>query len=96
VENALLGHQDVAEAAVVGVADAAGLLKTVAFVVLREASPSVEQITAELQDFVRRRLASYKCPRQVCVVAELPKTATGKIQRFILREQFRMEHSEPA
>ena len=96
VENALLGHQDVAEAAVVGVADATGLLKTVAFVVLREASPSVEQVTAELQEFLRKRLAAYKCPRQVRVVAELPKTATGKIQRFRLREQFRMERPESA
>ena len=94
VENALLGHQDVAEAAVVGISDAAGLLKTVAFVVLREGNYSTEQITEEIQEFVRKRLASYKCPRQVRVVAELPKTATGKIQRFLLREQFRQERSE--
>ncbi|MGH9704385.1 MAG: benzoate-CoA ligase family protein [Candidatus Acidiferrales bacterium] len=96
VENALLGHQDVSEAAVVGVSDAAGLLKTVAFVVLREGNYSSERITGEIQEFVRKRLAPYKCPRQVRIVAELPKTATGKIQRFLLRDKFRKERSESA
>ncbi len=96
VENALLGHPQVAEAAVVGVADASGLSKTVAFVVLREGSHATGEIAAEIQEFVRKRLPSYKCPRQVRVVAELPKTATGKIQRFLLREQFRKERSESA
>src|SRR5207249_4403685 len=70
-----------AECAVVGPADADGLLKVCAYVVLRGATPP-----AELDDLCAERLARHKRPRWIEPVAELPKTATGKIQRFRLRE----------
>jgi benzoate-CoA ligase len=84
VEATLVQHAAVLEAAVIGVADADGLTKTKAFVVLREGARATE---AELKDFVKDRLAPYKYPRQIEFVPELPKTATGKIQRFKLRER---------
>jgi benzoate-CoA ligase family protein len=87
VENALLGHEDVAEAAVVGLTDGSGLICPVAYVVLKpscEDSPSAE---TSIGNFLRSRLPSYKCPRVIHFVNELPKTATGKIQRYRLREQ---------
>ncbi len=82
VEGALLQHEAVLEAAVVGAPDADGLIKPKAFVVLREGGRAG---AAELQDFVRDRLAPFKYPRWVEFLDELPKTATGKIQRFKLR-----------
>lgn len=84
VEAALLSHAAVAEAAVVGALDDAGLIKPRAFVVLHEAEPSPE-LGLELQDWVKGHLAPYKYPRTVEFVTELPKTATGKIQRYRLR-----------
>jgi benzoate-CoA ligase len=86
VENALLGHQQVAEAAVVGVPDAIGLMRPVAYVVLRAGSEASPQTARQIQEFVRTQLVSYKCPREIHFLNELPKTATGKIQRFRLRE----------
>lgn len=89
VENALLGHPRVAEAAVVGCTDALGLTYPVAWVVVRgEGEPSPEArdgLAEEIRQHVRARLVSYKVPREVRFVAELPKTVTGKIQRFKLR-----------
>jgi benzoate-CoA ligase len=83
VEATLVEHPAVLEAAIIGIVDANGLTKTKAFVVLK----SPEQATAgELQAFVKGRMAPHKYPREVEFVAELPKTATGKIQRFRLRE----------
>ena len=84
VESALVTHPAVLEAAVIGVADADGLTKTKAFVVLKSGALASE---ADLKAFVKDRLAPYKHPRQIEFVAELPKTATGKIQRFKLRER---------
>lgn len=83
VEAALITHAAVLESAVVGLPDADGLIKSKAFVVLR---PGVEVTAEELQAFVKSRLAPYKYPRQVEFVAELPKTATGKVMRFRLRD----------
>ncbi len=86
VESALAEHPAVVEAGVVGAEDQDALVKPLAFVVLargRRASPTLE---AELQGFVKARLAPYKYPRWIVFVDELPKTATGKIQRFKLRE----------
>ena len=77
-------HPAVLEAAVIGVADAEGLTKTKAFVVLKAGADTNE---AELKAFVKDRLAPYKYPRQIVFIDELPKTATGKIQRFRLRER---------
>ncbi|HEY4180074.1 MAG TPA: benzoate-CoA ligase family protein [Kofleriaceae bacterium] len=82
VESALASHEAVLECAVVGHDDADGLTKPRAFVVLK-AEMTVE--VHELQAFVKAKLAPYKYPRWIEFVAELPKTATGKIQRFKLR-----------
>jgi benzoate-CoA ligase len=84
VESTLAQHAAVLEAAVIGTEDADGLVKSKAFVVLK-AGASVDE--AELKAFVKDRLAPYKYPRFIEFVSELPKTATGKIQRFKLREQ---------
>ncbi|WP_082399104.1 MULTISPECIES: benzoate-CoA ligase family protein [unclassified Pseudonocardia] len=85
VETRLLEHPGLAEAVVVGVPDADGLDKPVAFVVPRDAAaaPSSDELVA----FCRDGLASFKRPRVVVAVTELPKTPTGKIQRYRLREQ---------
>jgi benzoate-CoA ligase len=84
VEATLVQHPAVLEAAVIGVPDAEGLTKTKAFVVLKDGSRTTD---AELKAFVKDRLAPYKYPRAIEFLAELPKTATGKIQRFRLRER---------
>ncbi|SDD04105.1 benzoate-CoA ligase [Cupriavidus sp. YR651] len=87
VEAALAQHPAVLEAAVIGVADADELVKPKAFVVLRPGQQWHDGMAAELQAFVKSRLAPYKYPRQIECVEELPKTATGKIQRFRLRQR---------
>ena len=84
VEATLVQHPSVLEAAVIGAPDADGLIKSKAFVVLKDGASADE---AELKGFVKDRLAPYKYPRSIAFIAELPKTATGKIQRFRLREQ---------
>ena len=86
VENALVAHGDVLECGVVGREDHDGLTKPVAFVVLRAEATASAELARELQQFVRDRLAEYKRPRWVEFLPELPKTPTGKIQRFRLRE----------
>ena len=85
VENALVAHTAVAECAVVGREDHDGLVKPIAFVVVRDGFVASPELAQDLQQFVRERLAEYKRPRWVEFVVELPKTATGKIQRFKLR-----------
>ena len=86
VEATLVQHPAVLEAAVIGVPDGEGLTKTKAFVVLKSGA----SVTAEeLKTFVKDKLAPYKYPRQIEFVNDLPKTATGKIQRFKLRERER-------
>ena len=84
VEATLVQHPAVLEAAVIGVNDADGLTKTKAYVVLKNGAAATE---AELKAFVKDKLAPYKYPRQIEFVQDLPKTATGKIQRFKLREK---------
>ena len=84
VEGTLLQHPAVLESAVIGIPDVQGLVKTKAFVILKEGQSISEQ---DLQDFVKDRLAPFKYPRMIEFVKELPKTATGKIQRFRLRDQ---------
>jgi benzoate-CoA ligase len=82
VEATLIQHAAVLEAAVIGILDADGLTKTKAFVVLKAGATATE---AELKTFVKDRLAPYKYPRTIEFITELPKTTTGKIQRFKLR-----------
>jgi benzoate-CoA ligase len=84
VEATLMMHPAVLECAVIGVEDAEGLLKTKAFVVLKSGEHVDE---TELKAFVKDHLAPYKYPRFIEFVPELPKTATGKIQRFRLRQR---------
>jgi len=89
VEGALLRHPSVAEAAVIGVTDSDGLSKPKAFVVLKPGHEAGPQLVAVLQDHSKTLLAPdyYKYPRWVEFVGELPKTATGKIQRYKLRTE---------
>ncbi len=89
VEATLVQHPAVLEAAVIGVIDAEGLTKTKAFVVCKNGAAVTEDA---LKQFVKDRLAPYKYPRQIEFVDDLPKTATGKIQRFKLRERERGQH----
>ncbi len=87
VEAAIITHPAVLEAAVVGWEDEERLVKPKAFVVLREPETGSGALASEIQEHVRQRLAHYKYPRQIEFIAELPKTATGKIQRFRLRQR---------
>jgi benzoate-CoA ligase len=85
VESALITHDAVLEAAVVGHPDEAELIKPKAFVVLKEGYSADVELAGRLKDHVKERLAPFKYPRWIEFVDELPKTATGKIQRFKLR-----------
>src|SRR5258706_9731571 len=85
VEAALVRHPAVLEAAVVGHEDADGLVKPKAFVVLKDEALASASLSADLQAFVKDKIAPYKYPRWIEFLPELPKTATGKIQRFKLR-----------
>ena len=92
VEGALLEHPRVLECAVVGAPDAERGTIVKAYVVLRDAgdgaaSANGAALVAELQDFVKARIAPYKYPRAIEFVAELPRTQTGKLQRFKLRTE---------
>jgi 4-hydroxybenzoate-CoA ligase len=85
VENALAAHDAVQECGVIGREDHDTLVKPMAYVVLRAEVEGTPALATELQQFVRATLADYKRPRWVEFVPELPRTATGKLQRFKLR-----------
>ena len=85
IESALAAHKAVREVAVVGHADEAGLIKPKAFVVLCDPGAASAELSAELKVLAKAQLAPYKYPRWIEFVPELPKTATGKTQRFKLR-----------
>ncbi len=85
VEATLIKHPAVLESAVVGKEDRDRLVKPKAYVVLKDGAPGSAALAEELRAFVKGRIAPYKYPRWVEFVPELPKTATGKIQRFRLR-----------
>jgi len=86
VESALITHPAVLEAAVVGKEDDQKLVKPLAFVVLKPGSQGSEKLAEELKQHIKARLSPHKYPRWIEFVNDLPKTATGKIQRFKLRE----------
>jgi benzoate-CoA ligase len=86
VEAALIAHEDVLEAAVVGAPDTDGLIKPKAFVIAKPGQHADDGLVQALELHVRTVLAPFKCPRWITFLDELPKTATGKIQRFKLRE----------
>lgn len=94
IEAVLAEHDLVAEVAVVGRKDKDGLVKPVAWVVLRQDAPGSPELTRALQDFVVSRLPVYKRPRWVEFTSVLPKTATGKMQRFKLRDSYSAGHSQ--
>ncbi|MEJ7810518.1 MAG: AMP-binding protein [Gemmatimonadaceae bacterium] len=87
VENALLDHPCVLECGVVGVPDAERGYIVKAFVVLRSGAEGGERLAKELQDFVKAEIAPYKYPRSIEFVSTLPRTETGKLQRFRLRSE---------
>jgi 2-aminobenzoate-CoA ligase len=91
VESALLAHRDVAECAVIGVPDEERGQVVKAFVVMRENAPEGPELVKELQDFVKSTVAPYKYPRAIEFRKSLPRTETGKLQRFKLREGRRQE-----
>jgi fatty-acyl-CoA synthase len=86
VEQAVLAHDAVVDAAVIGVPDEKWGERPKAFVVLKAGATTTED---ELLDHVRARIARYKAPREIEFVDELPKTSTGKTQKFALREKER-------
>jgi benzoate-CoA ligase family protein len=85
VESVLIEHPAVLEAAVVVRPNDSGLLKPAAFVALKSPERAGQELAGELRQFLRQRLAGYKCPRSIEFLNELPKTATGKLQRYKLR-----------
>ena len=87
IEDVLLSHPDVAECGVVGVPDEARGQIVKAYVILRDGATGDQEKARELQDLVKARIAPYKYPRAVEFVTTLPRTNTGKLQRFLLREQ---------
>ncbi|TME27449.1 MAG: benzoate-CoA ligase family protein [Chloroflexi bacterium] len=87
VEAALMEHPAVLECGVVGAKDKDDLVKPRAFVLLKNGRQPSDELAEELKAFVKGRITPYKYPRWIEFVAELPKTATGKIQRFKLRER---------
>ncbi|QOW46192.1 MULTISPECIES: AMP-binding protein [Acinetobacter] len=87
VESALLEHDAVIEAAVVGVPDPERTEIVKAFVILAEGKTACDELAEQLGQFVKKRLSAHAYPRQVEFVQELPKTPSGKIQRFLLRNQ---------
>jgi benzoate-CoA ligase len=87
VEACIMEHPEVLECAVVGAPDEKDLIKPKAFVVLGNGSPPSDQLAAEIKAYVKEKLAHYKYPRWIEFVGDLPKTATGKIKRYQLKEQ---------
>ncbi|MBF6081054.1 AMP-binding protein [Nocardia cyriacigeorgica] len=87
VESVLVMHEDVAEAAVVGLPDELRGEVLEAFVVLREGVTGSAELEAELQTLVKKKFAAHAYPRRVHFVPSLPKTPSGKVQRFLLRQQ---------
>lgn len=85
IENCLLQHEAVLEVAVVGVTNENDLVMPKAYVVLKDGVQPTEELADELKEFAKQHLARYKYPRLIEFIDALPKTATGKIQRFKLR-----------
>jgi acetyl-CoA synthetase len=89
VESAMMAHEAVAEVAVVGIPDELRGEAVIAFVVTAPDAPGTSQLADELQQFVKSRLAAHLYPRRVVFLEALPRTPSGKIQRTVLREQWR-------
>ena len=91
VESILMRHEAVLESGVVGVPDKEGLIKPRAYVVLKDKQAASDDLVKELQTFVKTTTQPHKYPRTVIFIDELPKTATGKIQRYKLRQMAQAE-----
>ena len=87
IEQCIQSHPDVSQSAVVGVKDADGLMKSKAYVVLKEGVPSTEEKAEEIKAFCKKRLSPYKFPRFVEFLSDLPKTGLGKIDRLQLKQK---------
>jgi acyl-coenzyme A synthetase/AMP-(fatty) acid ligase len=87
VEAALMRHPAVLEAGVVGAEEASGLVKPFVFVVPRDPGAAAATLAAELMLLAERTLPSHQRPREIRIVEELPRTTTGKLQRFKLKEK---------
>jgi benzoate-CoA ligase len=87
VESIIASHPKVLESGVIGAMDKNGLLKPQAYVVLKNKSDASEELAHELQEFVKSKALPHKYPRNIIFMDELPKTATGKIQRYKLRQK---------
>jgi len=85
VEGTLVAHPDVLEAAVVGRSDESGLIKPEAWIVLRDPESESQSLIDDIRDFCKRSMAPYKYPRWIRCVESLPRTATGKVKRHVLR-----------
>jgi benzoate-CoA ligase family protein len=94
VEHTLSRHPAVAESAVVGQRDPDALVTPVAFIVLKPGHAPSPALAEEIQRFVKQRLAAYKYPRRIAFVEGLPKTAGGRVQRFLLQEQANREAAD--
>jgi benzoate-CoA ligase len=86
VEGCLISHPSVLECAVVGAPDSEGLVKPKAYVVLKQGHAASPELEKELKEYVKKTLAHYKYPRWIEFIDELPKTATGKVKRYELRQ----------
>jgi 2-aminobenzoate-CoA ligase len=95
IEEVLLSHPDVTECGVVGVPDEARGQLVTAYVVLRDGAGADAAKVTELQDFVKQQIAPYKYPRVIRFLAELPRTNTGKLQRYRLRELSGGQRQDP-
>jgi len=87
VESELMAHEAVFEAGVIGVADEDGLIKPKAFLVLKPGVSETADVARSLDAFAKSRLPQYKCPRWIAFLDSLPKTATGKLQRYLLHRR---------
>jgi benzoate-CoA ligase len=96
IESVLMEHPMVQEAAAIGNADGNNLIRPAVYVVLKKGVNNTPQTIEEIRQHVLGRLASYKCPQIFEVITELPKTATGKIQRYKLRQSAPAATSVPA
>jgi len=87
VESALISHKEVLEAAVISFKDNSDNEKPLAYVILNDQQQGSDELIVELQKHVKQQLELWKYPRRIIFCDELPKTATGKIQRFALRAE---------
>jgi len=96
IENVLMEHPMVQEAAAIGSSDGNQLMKLTAYIVLKNAGSDTPQLIEEVRQYVLSKLTSHKCPQIFHIVEELPKTATGKIQRYKLRQAGSISASDSA